>query len=424
MGRTRLGVSGGGSGWAGRSGHVADPGVGGRGTRTGCRWRRWHGVPPTVTRSRCSRWATTSIWRGRVGAGVGGGAGAWFDLGGHGELDPFYYAPDAGFSGTDVVTYVIRDDHGLLGQGIVAVGVRTTGNQPPVAQSAHHVVEPGATHTFRLGAVDPEGAALTWRLVTAPAGTLTGELSGSSPELTYTAPTDRRSDALVFEVSDGTLTAQATVQFTIPRPNVDPVAHDDGTTTQQEVPVDVDVLANDTDGDGDEPRVTNWSQGAIGTVACSSATCTYTPNPGSRASTRSRTRSSTASAAPPPARCTSRSSRRRSSRRCARTRRRPARAPRRSASATSPTSGCASSRWTSPTHRSLAAPRSPGAPRSLAGPVRPPRPARRLRAVRPPGADRPRRPTLRDPRRLPRRMAGAARRDRARRPPDAGHRVR
>ena len=56
----------------------------------------------------------------------------------------------------------------------------------------------------------PRGrAARRGRLVTPPAGTLTGELTGAAPTLTYTAPTDRRTDVFVFEVSDGTLTAQA-----------------------------------------------------------------------------------------------------------------------------------------------------------------------------------------------------------------------
>ena len=190
------------------------------------------------------------------------------------------YTPDAGFSGVETITYTIRDTHGLTATGLLTVLVGTTGDRPPVAQSASYSVQAGGTLPITLSAVDPNGQPLTWTLVTPPVGQLTGSLTGAAPQLTYTAPTNRPTDAFVYEVSDGTLTAQATITITILRPNIDPVADDDSATTTQETPITIDVLANDTDADGDILEVYGWTAGSHGSVLCSVTECTYTPEPG------------------------------------------------------------------------------------------------------------------------------------------------
>ena len=71
----------------------------------------------------------------------------------------FNYEPDTGFSGTDSVTYVLRDTHGLVGTGLVAVRVNTTGNQPPVAGSAHYTVQAGRHDDDHAQRRRPGGAA-------------------------------------------------------------------------------------------------------------------------------------------------------------------------------------------------------------------------------------------------------------------------
>jgi hypothetical protein len=60
--------------------------------------------------------------------------------------------------------------------------------------------------------------------------------------------------------------------------NRPPVAVDDELVTRRNVAGSVDVLANDSDPDGDALTVTEWGQGAHGAVACEpSGECTYTP---------------------------------------------------------------------------------------------------------------------------------------------------
>jgi len=63
--------------------------------------------------------------------------------------------------------------------------------------------------------------------------------------------------------------------------NTPPVATDDTATTAMDIPIDIDVLANDIDLDQDTLSVSEVTQGAHGTVAINADnTVKYTPNPG------------------------------------------------------------------------------------------------------------------------------------------------
>ena len=60
-----------------------------------------------------------------------------------------------------------------------------------------------------------------------------------------------------------------------------PVANDDALTVAEETGGAVDVLANDTDPDGDTLRIAAWTQGSNGSVICDGSSCFYgatTPN--------------------------------------------------------------------------------------------------------------------------------------------------
>jgi hypothetical protein len=193
------------------------------------------------------------------------------------------YTPNTGYAGTETITYTIRDTtSGLLATSFLAVAVGVTGNAPPVAQSASYQVQANSTLPITLQAVDPNGTALTWRLVTEPAGQLTGSLTGAAPQLVYTPTAGTPTDAFVYSVSDGVFETFATITIQVLRANVAPIANPDTATTTQETPVVIDVVDNDTDADGD-PLVVAAATGATrGSVSCSGGECTYTPGPGVR----------------------------------------------------------------------------------------------------------------------------------------------
>ena len=88
--------------------------------------------------------------------------------------------------------------------------------------------------------------------------------------------------ALVMTSLDGFATRDGEFLFEPPPMNQAPVASDDMETTVQGQAVTVDVLANDSDADGDSLAVasaTGADNGAV-RVAANGATVTYTPEPG------------------------------------------------------------------------------------------------------------------------------------------------
>jgi len=81
---------------------------------------------------------------------------------------------------------------------------------------------------------------------------------------------------LKLEVTDGTLTSSDTMILTLL--NTPPVAVDDSGLTQINSAVAIDVLANDSDPDGDPLSIVAYTQGANGTVAAAEDGLTYTPS--------------------------------------------------------------------------------------------------------------------------------------------------
>jgi outer membrane protein OmpA-like peptidoglycan-associated protein len=95
-------------------------------------------------------------------------------------------------------------------------------------------------------------------------------------------------DTFIYTIEDGnggSDTATVTVTVNSTTPPVDnnnlPVAVDDNAVTNVNTPVTIDVLANDSDPDGDTLTVADVSQPANGSVVINNGNdVTYTPNPG------------------------------------------------------------------------------------------------------------------------------------------------
>ncbi len=124
---------------------------------------------------------------------------------------------------------------------------------------------------------DVDGDSLTFSIVDVPTS---GVLSGTAPDLVYSsAPDYNGPDSFTFKVNDGTVDSNvATVSITVIPVNDPPVAEDDTATTDEDVPVVVDVLANDSDVDGDSLAVASVTQGVNGTVTVNpDNTLTYAP---------------------------------------------------------------------------------------------------------------------------------------------------
>jgi len=94
-----------------------------------------------------------------------------------------------------------------------------------------------------------------------------------TPTLSYIGP-----DSFTYHANDGIDNSNlATVSLTVTGTNTSPDALDDNSTTPEDNPVSVDVLANDSDADGDTLSISGVTQPANGTAIIQGSNVLYTP---------------------------------------------------------------------------------------------------------------------------------------------------
>ncbi|MCA9938168.1 MAG: tandem-95 repeat protein, partial [Anaerolineales bacterium] len=152
-------------------------------------------------------------------------------------------------------------------------------NDPPTAvdDSATTPEDTPITVDVLANDSDPNGDALTVSGVTQPTH---GVVVNNGADVTYTPDADYNGpDSFTYTISDGNGgTDTATVSLTIAPVNDAPVALNDSDTTLEDVPVTIDVLANDTDVDGDALTVSAMTQPTHGGVVNNGTDVTYTPD--------------------------------------------------------------------------------------------------------------------------------------------------
>jgi len=181
-----------------------------------------------------------------------------------GGLGPLTYTPSASFTGTDTFTYRLRDADGDEDDATATVTVQLV-NQPPDAVDDSYEVDEDVALWFEplTNDVDPENEGLVIQWATDGAhGTV--QAGPDSPWAAYRPSVNfNGSDSFVYRIADpfGAYDV-ATVHVTV-RPVPDPPSvRSDSVTTDEDVPVLIDVLANDSDPDGDALTIT-----AVGTAA-------------------------------------------------------------------------------------------------------------------------------------------------------------
>ncbi len=187
------------------------------------------------------------------------------------------YTPAANYSGSDSFTYRICDNDGDCDTAMVTITIDP--NDPPVAvddiTSTNSITLP-VTIAVLNNDNDPENDPLSVVSLGAPSsGTATINLDNT---VTYT-PTAAGVYTFTYTIEDPDgLTDSALVTVTVMAP---PVAVNDTANTAEDVPVVIDVLANDTDPNNDPLTVTFASAPANGTAAINipGYTVTYTPGP-------------------------------------------------------------------------------------------------------------------------------------------------
>ena len=205
-------------------------------------------------------------------------------------LNGLVYAPAANYNGSDSLSLTTSDlGHNpgptvLTDTDSVAITI-TPVNDAPVAtdDDASGTEDTDVTLTtasLLANDTDVDGDPLSLTAVSNPTGG-TVEIVGGNVVF-HPAP-NLCGDAVAnfaYTVSDGSFTDTGTVTVDLTCVNDAPVAVDDSATTAQGAAVDVDVLANDTDVEGNTLEVASFSQGSNGgTVALVAGKLRYTPAP-------------------------------------------------------------------------------------------------------------------------------------------------
>ncbi len=196
--------------------------------------------------------------------------------------NPTFVAPE-GLTNTEL-TFELRVRDGThTSVDTVRVLVHADDDAPSADAGPDLAVDEGAVVQLQGAGSDPEGRPLTYEWV--QTGGPAVQLSNPhAPSPTFTAPATREPVTLTFElrVSDGHSVSVDTVNVAIAPVNVAPVAADDAAVTTAGTPVTIaNVLANDTDADGDPLTVVGFTPAAHGTVTPhGDGTFTYTPAPG------------------------------------------------------------------------------------------------------------------------------------------------
>ena len=160
------------------------------------------------------------------------------------------------------------------------------GAPPPANRSPSAVDDSAATNEDVSVSIpvlgndsDPDRDPLALASVGAASVGTVEQVGGS---VTYTPPLDWSGvDSFTYTVADGRGgSATATVTVTVRAVNDPPVAAADSATTAYGTPVTINVLANDSDVDGDVLTLSQVSPGARGGTSINGSGVTYSPNSG------------------------------------------------------------------------------------------------------------------------------------------------
>ena len=186
------------------------------------------------------------------------------------------YNPNLDYFGPDTITFQVQDPSGASDTGTISITVTAVNDTPQVTSQTVSTNEDESL-AIALVATDVDSTVLSYSTNT---GNLTGSLSGTPPNLTYTPPANwNGSTSFTFTANDGQATsANATVSIDVINTSDAPIATGVGTSVAEDQTKVGTVTATDPDGDPlTYSIVSNGSNGAA-SITAGSASYSYTPN--------------------------------------------------------------------------------------------------------------------------------------------------
>ena len=193
------------------------------------------------------------------------------------------YVPEPNAHGTDSFDYEVCDLGGRCSTATVMVSVMPV-NDPPVAIDDNATTNEDTPVTIEVLANDIDvDADLDADSLRVTVGPTTGDASVAGASVIYDPDEDvSGSDTFTYAVCDLTgLCSTATATLSITPVNDGPTAVDDAVSTDEDTPVTITVLDNDTDIDDglDVTSLVVLSGPSIGTTSVAGAAITYVPDP-------------------------------------------------------------------------------------------------------------------------------------------------
>jgi VCBS repeat-containing protein len=198
----------------------------------------------------------------------------------------FTYQPNLNFASTDSFTYVANNGTHNSNEATVTLTVNPINDTPTALDDSYTILEDSVLAIAAPGVLDNDsdvdGDSLLAVLDTSTNdGTLVLNTDGSftyTPDANFVGP-----DSFTYHANDGLLDSNiVTVDITISSENDAPIAQDDQTETQQNVPIRIDVLENDSDTEDDSLNIilTIDPSQTKGTVELEDSKVLFTPNLG------------------------------------------------------------------------------------------------------------------------------------------------
>ncbi|HDM8230554.1 TPA: tandem-95 repeat protein, partial [Vibrio campbellii] len=187
------------------------------------------------------------------------------------------FTPTDNFNGEATISYTVSDGE-LEDSAQVSVTVNPI-NDAPVANDDNAVTDEDTPVTINVLPNDTDIDGDTLSIVNASVPADQGTVEVVDGKLVFTPAENFNGEATIsYTVSDGELEDSAEVSVTVNPLNDAPVANDDNTVTDEDTPVTINVLPNDTDVDGDTLSIVNASVPADqGTVEIVDGKLVFTP---------------------------------------------------------------------------------------------------------------------------------------------------